>query len=101
MVYYEIKKVFSKTSSKIAVLLLIILLGSGVNTNIRNVYYVNEEGNEEYGVLAIRKLKEEKKKWAGELTKEKLMQAIEENARIQASPEAQSKDIGQREYCLS
>lgn len=96
MVYYEIKKVFSKTSSKIAVLLLIILLGSVVNTNIRDVYYVNEKGNEEYGVLAIRKLREEKKKWAGELTEEKLMQAIEENARIQASPEAQSKDIEQQ-----
>ncbi|MCM1158550.1 MAG: ABC transporter permease [Bacteroidales bacterium] len=96
MVYYEIKKVFSKTSSKIAVLLLIILLGSEISTDIQNVPYTNEEGNQEYGISAIRKLKEQKKQWTGEMTEEKLMQAIEENARIQASPEAQSRDIGQQ-----
>lgn len=96
MVYYEIKKIFSKTSSKIAVLILVILLGMTIKSTFSNVFYVNEEGNEEYGISAIHKLKEMKKEWAGELTEERLKQAIAENARIQATPEAQSRDIQQQ-----
>ncbi|MDE5779140.1 MAG: ABC transporter permease subunit [Lachnospiraceae bacterium] len=95
MVYYEIKKVFSKTSNKIAVLILIFLLGL-VSSSAVHVEYTNEEGNHESGNSAIHKLKEMKKEWAGELTEEKLMRVIEENARIQATPEAQSKDIQQQ-----
>lgn len=100
MVYYEIKKVFSKTSNKIAVMILIFLLGLISSFAIR-VEYTNEEGNHESGISAIHKLKEMKKEWAGELTEEKLMQAIEENARIEATPEAQSKDIQQQNIAYS
>lgn len=100
MVYYEIKKVFSKTSSKIAVLILIFLLGL-LSSSAVHVEYTNEEGNHESGISAIHKLKEMKKEWAGELTEEKLMQVIEENARIEATPEAQSKDIQQQNIAYS
>lgn len=95
MVYYEIKKVFSKTSNKIAVLILIFLLGIICNFAV-HVEYVNEEGNNESGLSALHKLKEMKKEWEGELTEEKLIQVIEENARINETPEAQSKDIQQQ-----
>ena len=96
MVYYEIKKVFSKTSSKIAVFILVILLGVTISLAVHEPY-INEEGNKEYGISAIHKLKEMKKEWAGELSEEKLKQAIAENAKIQATPEAQSKDIQQKD----
>lgn len=96
MVYYEIKKVFSKTSNKIAVLILLVLLGLICNFAITGVEYVNEEGNHESGISALHKLKEMRKEWEGELTEEKLMRVIEENARINATPEAQSKDIQQQ-----
>lgn len=100
MVYYEIKKVFSKTSNKIAVLILIFLLGL-LSSSAVHVEYTNEEGNQESGISAIHKLKEMKKEWAGELTEERLMRVIEENARIQATPEAQSKDIQQQNIAYS
>lgn len=101
MVYYEIKKVFSKTSNKIAVLILIFLLGIICNFAVHDVEYTNEEGNHESGLLALHKLKEMKKEWEGELTEEKLIQVIEENARINETPEAQSKDIQQQNIAYS
>ncbi len=100
MVYYEIKKVFSKTSNKIAVLLILVLLGLTIGFAFQ-VQYVNDEGNEEYGISAARKLKEMKKEWAGELTEEKLKEAIAENAKVQATPEARSKDIQQNNIAYS
>lgn len=102
MVQYEIKKVFSRTSSKVAVLILIFLLGWVSNFAILvDVKYTNEEGNQESGISAIHKLKKMKKEWAGELTEEKLMRAIEENARIGATLEAQSKDIQKQNIAYS
>lgn len=100
MVYYEIKKVFSKTSNKIAVLFILVLLGLMTGFAI-HVQYVNEEGNMEYGISAARKLKELKKEWAGELTEERLKEVIAENARIQATPEARSRDIQQNNIAYS
>ncbi len=100
MVYYEIKKVFSKTSNKIAVLLILVLLGLMTGFAV-HVQYVNEEGNKEYGISAAHKLKEMKKEWAGQLTEERLKEAIAENARIQATPEARSRDMQQKEVAYS
>ncbi|MDE6761642.1 MAG: ABC transporter permease [Lachnospiraceae bacterium] len=100
MVYYEIKKVFSKTSNKIAVLLILVLLGLMTGFAV-HVEYVNEEGNKEYGISAAHKLKEMKKEWAGQLTEERLKEAIAENARIQATPEARSRDMQQKEVAYS
>ncbi len=100
MVYYEIKKVFSKTSNKIAVLFILVLLGLMTGFAI-HVQYVNEEGNMEYGISAARKLKELKKEWAGQLTEERLKEVIAENARIQATPEARSRDIQQNNIAYS
>lgn len=100
MVYYEMKKVFSKTSNKIAVLFILVLLGLMTGFAI-HVQYVNEEGNMEYGISAARKLKELKKEWAGELTEERLKEVIAENARIQATPEARSRDIQQNNIAYS
>lgn len=100
MVYYEIKKVFSKTSNKIAVLFILVLLGLMTGFAI-HVQYVNEEGNMEYGISAARKLKELKKEWTGELTEERLKEVIAENARIQATPEARSRDIQQNNIAYS
>lgn len=100
MVYYEMKKVFSKTSNKIAVLFILVLLGLMTGFAV-HVQYVNEEGNMEYGISAARKLKELKKEWAGELTEERLKEVIAENARIQATPEARSRDIQQNNIAYS
>lgn len=92
MVRYEIKKVFSRTSSKIALLFLAIVLVVISYFVIHEVTFVNGEGNEEHGFAAIRKLKEVKKEWEGELTEEVLRKVIEENGRIASTAESQSKD---------
>ena len=42
-----------------------------------------------------------KKEWAGELTEERLKEVIAENARIQATPEARSRDIQQNNIAYS
>lgn len=93
MIYYELKKVFSRTSNKIAILFLIILLISTCYSAIRKVSYVNEKGNTEIGFAAIQKIKKAKKEWAGELNKKKIAKVIEENTRINLTEEGQSTDI--------
>lgn len=97
MLRYEIKKVFSPVGSKIALLLIaacvIISIWSAVNGH--GTEWVNEEGISESGYSAIQKIRSAKKEWAGPLDSERLTEAILENQRIEATPEAQSKDIQQ------
>ncbi len=92
MLMYELKKIFIKRSGKIAVLLLLGLLGLTSYFAVCDVKYVNEQGQTEGGAAAVRRLRQERKKWAGELTEEQLAKVIEENNRINATPEANSDD---------
>lgn len=92
MLRYEIKKVFSKMGNKIAVILLLVITGF-TSWFTMNVSYVNEYGDTETGYRAVRQLREVQKEWAGILNEEKLQKVIEENGRISATPQAQSKDI--------
>lgn len=96
MLRYELKKLFSRPSGKIALLLLAAVL---VVTTIlaANVSYVNEAGQTEHGPAAVRQLRTMQKTWAGPLTEERLQQVIEENNAITQSPEYQSTDITQNE----
>lgn len=91
MARYEIKKVFSKTGGRIVLLLLLFLLAITCYFAM-DVYYVNESGNTEYGVSAVAKLRMAQKEWAGELDEERIRRVIEENRRINETPEAQSED---------
>lgn len=93
MIYYEVKKIFSRTSNRIAILLLTFLLGIVCYFAVYGVEYVNEEGNTETGFAAVQKLKMARKEWAGELTEEKIIKVMEENARINATKEYQSDNI--------
>lgn len=93
MVYYEIKKVFSKASSKIALFLLAIVLVWVCYGAIHAVYYVDGNGDTHTGIVAARRLRAEKKKWKGPLDEEKIRAVIEENRRVNETPEAQSEDV--------
>lgn len=92
MVYYEIKKIFARTGGKIAALLLLLTLIGTCWFAVMGVSYVNESGDAEKGVAAAHKLRDRKKEWAGPITEEKLAKALEENARINASPEAKDEE---------
>ena len=96
MLFYEVKKIFSRVVNKVVlVLLAIVLLFSSVMA-IRENYWVNENGESEYGVHAVRKLANVQHEWAGTLTEQRIAEVIQENARIGNTPEAQSEDIQQQ-----
>ena len=85
MLRYELKKIFVKPSGKIALLLLAVLLGVAC-WFATDITFINEQGNSETGIGAMRKLRAVTKEWAGELTEERLAEVIAENARINALP---------------
>ncbi len=92
MVYYELKKIFSRTGSRIALLALVLVLGIVAWSVISETEFINEEGRTETGLDAIRRLRDAKKEWAGELTEEKIRQVIAENVRISHLPDFNSVD---------
>lgn len=100
MFAYELKKVFLKTGGKVAVFLLLILVGITCYF-ATNVYYVNENGEKETGLGAARKLRAVQKEWAGYLEEEKVRQVIAENRRIRNSPEALSDELTEKEIAYS
>ena len=76
--YFELKKIFSKTSSKVALLFLfgfMIYLISIANS----VVWLNEDGTELTGKAAAKKIREAEQKWCGPLTEEKIADVITQN----------------------
>ena len=70
MLFFEIKKVFSKFKNKIAmVLLLIILIVTSILT-MNRVEYVDTDGGRSSGAAAARKLRAEQNQWTGYLTED-------------------------------
>lgn len=100
MTKYEWKKVFSRTSSKMALLLLIVAVGILCYFSC-NVSYVNESGETENGFLAVAALRADQKEWAGILDEEKIRQVIAENRRITSSPEYLSDNVRDNEIAYS
>lgn len=84
MLRFEIKKVLSKPMNKAALLLLAAALVIGSFLTIRDVWYVDEEGNSITGPSAARHLREDKNKWKGYLTEDVIKEVIRENTRINA-----------------
>lgn len=91
MIQYEWKKIFLRTSSRIALCLLLAVVGITC-IFAADVSYVDENGKEKTGPAAIAALKESQKEWAGPLDAEKLSQVIEENLRVRSTPEALSNN---------
>lgn len=100
MMYYELKKVFSRTGSQIALFLLLAVTGLA-GFFAMDVFYVNKNGDTEHGSAAVSKLKEERKKWSGALDEEKIRQVILENRRVRESPEAQADNIQKNDIAYS
>lgn len=100
MTRYEVKKVFAKTSSKIAVMLLLFVMGITCFFAL-DITYVDENGSTREGLAAVSGLKAAQKEWAGCLDEEKIRKVIAENRRIQNTPEALAQDITQKEIAYS
>lgn len=101
MIWFEIKKVLSRKSGKLALALLGAIVLFISYWAVYEVEWVNEQGVTEHGIGAIQKLREAKKEWEGELTLERLRQALQENARINETPEAQSADVTENNIAYS
>ena len=97
MVKYEIKKIFSTLSNKIALGLLAMMVLLSAWMAVSNVEWVNEAGDPETGFTAVGKLRSAQKEWSGTLDEERLQQILRENQRIAATPEAQSRDYQQND----
>ena len=93
MLLFEVKKVLSKPLNRAALLILAAVLIIGSFLTIRDVKYIDAEGNSSTGISAARHLQEEKNQWEGYLTEDVLKSVLQENAAVSASPEAQSDDI--------
>ena len=106
MVRYELKKVFGSVGGKIALILYIAVLALSCwlsSTGALNVEvkWVNEQGESEYGPSAVKKLRETQKEWEGWVDQNKLSRVIQENQRINATPEAKSDVVQQNEIAYS
>lgn len=93
MLLFEVKKALSKPLNKAALLILVAVLIIGSFLTIRDVKYINADGNSSIGISAARYLQEEKNQYKGYLTEDVLKKVIEANTAVNASPDAQSNDI--------
>ncbi len=80
MTKYELKKIFSRTGGRAALVLLFVLVGITC-LFAANLSWIDENGEPKTGPAAIALLREERKAWAGELNEERLRAVIAENRR--------------------
>lgn len=92
MTKYELKKIFSRTGGRAALVLLFVLVGLTC-LFAANLSWIDENGEPKTGPAAIALLREERKAWAGELNEERLRAVIAENRRIRETPEARSENV--------
>ena len=93
MLLFEVKKVLSKPLNKAALLILAAVLIIGSFLTIRDVRYIDSDGNLSTGISAARHLQEEKNQYKGDLTEDVLKQVIRANVAVNVSSEAQADDI--------
>ncbi|MHC1723874.1 MAG: ABC transporter permease [Aminipila sp.] len=97
MIGFEIKKVFSKSINKVALLFLIVTFIIVSILTINNVRYVDENGNTTTGITAAHHLREMKNQWAGYVNNDVLSKVIEENTAINNSKEALSDNVQEKD----
>ena len=97
MLKLELKRIFSKKINVFAIglalILAVIFSGFAVTSN----RYVDENGNASTGIMATRKLTDNRRAWKGTLTEDELGKVIEQNknAMTQSSEEKVGKILEQ------
>lgn len=105
MVRYELKKIFGSFGGKVtlvlyaAVVVLSCWLAAAGELNVGSVW-VNEQGSRETGPAAVKKMQAARAEWTGWLNQDMLTRAVQENARINATPQAQSNDMRQNDIAF-
>lgn len=85
MLFYEFKKIFSRTGSKLLVFLLGSIMFFTAVYQIQTTRYVQPDGTSLSGINAIHELKKAKSKWNGILTEEQIKNVLQTNQDILAS----------------
>ncbi|MCH5344913.1 MAG: ABC transporter permease [Acetatifactor sp.] len=101
MVRFEIKKIFSKTVNKIALIILAVVVCVESHLAISSVLYVDENGDTITGIFAAQPLREAKMQWSGYITEDILSKVVEENALINNSEEYLSNDVKENNKAFS
>jgi len=100
MIRYEFQKIFGSAGGRIAlflymaVVILACFLAANGFMNV-DVKWINEQGESERGFHAVQKLKAARNEWEGWLDEEMLNNVIQENQRINSTPEGQSDNVQQ------
>ena len=84
MILFEIKKIVSRTGSKIGLLVLMTTLVVTCYLAVTYTTYVDREGDEHKGIEAVKTLQKEKEEWTGVITEDYLKEVIRENNEINA-----------------
>lgn len=82
MIRYEIKKIFSKSLSKVSLVVLLFSLLISCYFAITNVSFLDEQGKSHTGIEAVRRLREKKQKWEGVLDESALQVVMDEYKKI-------------------
>lgn len=82
MICFEIKKIFSKTISRISLIVLLFSLVISCYFAITNITYIDNRGVSHTGIAAARNLREEKQRWEGVLDKAALQAVIDEYRKV-------------------
>jgi len=101
MIRFELKKIILKPVNKVIFVILAAVLCVASHLAIRSVYYVDGNGDMITGAAAARALREEKNQWAGYITEDVLLKALEENRLINNSEEYLSDDLTENNKAYS
>lgn len=93
MVRFELKKVFSKSKNRLAIVALALILIVVSMLTINRVNYTTPAGDQESGFAAARELRTERNQWRGPLTPQVFQKIVQQNHEINQSAESQSEDI--------
>lgn len=95
MLKYELKKVFSKRINQIALTAALVLAVAFSLFAVKSVRYTDEDGGTHTGIMAARKLAADRNRWKGELTAEKIAEAVKSNRELK---QKYSDEIPDEEY---
>ncbi len=96
MIWFEIKKIFSKTGSKVGLFILLAVLLVSCYFAILSPGYVDEKGEVLSGIAVIKNAKtinDTKEEWSGLITEDYLKEVIRENNRIIQEYPYQPEDV--------
>ena len=100
MVRYELKKALDSRGGKVALALYLALVILMCWLSVGSVTWVDDQGGHIKGPAAAQKLRQAQSQWEGFVDQELLNRVLQENQRIESTPQAQSQDVTQRDIAF-